>query len=105
MDNQACTKHCEQDLCNCHPVHLAAQKGNSKALETILTNDPFTLELRDDIDCTPPHCAIGADHAECVKFLLENGADVMTKGGRCSGRGGAIDDNDAVTMAIVLGST
>jgi ankyrin repeat protein len=40
-----------------------------------------------------------------VQLLLKNGADPVRRGGALSGNGSVIDDNDAITMAAVLGHT
>jgi ankyrin repeat protein len=103
-DDTSCNNDEQESICR-HPIHVAALDGNIAALEAIITNEAGTLELRDDRRCTPLHCAILSDHPECVHLLLKNGADPFRRGGALSGNGGAIDDNDAITMAAVLGHT
>jgi hypothetical protein len=49
--------------------------------------------------------AINTDHVERVQLLLGKEADAVIKGGFRSGSEGAMDDNDAIIMAAVLGST
>ena len=105
MDDITSCNSDEQEPIDRHPIHVAALNGNTAALETIITDEPDKLELRDDRHCTPLHCAILSDHPDCVQLLLKSGADPVRRGGALSGYGSAIDDNDAISMAAVLGHT
>ena len=57
-------------------VHDAVARGDVKALEELLTNDPELRESRDGLGKTPLHIAVTFAQEAPMRFLIEQGADV-----------------------------
>jgi len=56
------------------PLHLAALRNDVKALRNCAVRGD--VDFRDALDRTPLHVAAGSGSLECVKLLLDLGADV-----------------------------
>lgn len=57
------------------PLHTAAKKGELSKLNSILSM-PVNLNDYDELGYTPLHYAVMNGHMECVRRLLEKGANV-----------------------------
>ncbi|KAG5797969.1 hypothetical protein H9Q69_002974 [Fusarium xylarioides] len=57
-----------------NPAHLAAEAGYSKLLERILKRNEMLFGESNEEGYTPLQLAVRHGHAECVSFLMENGA-------------------------------
>ncbi|XP_065166554.1 serine/threonine-protein phosphatase 6 regulatory ankyrin repeat subunit A-like isoform X2 [Atheta coriaria] len=62
------------------PVHCAAFTGSERCLELLHTKFGVDcLRAKDSRNRTPLHLAAWHGHADCVRFLLDNGGDVEAK--------------------------
>jgi ankyrin repeat protein len=57
-------------------IHELAQKGNLKAVKTLVEQNPELVNARDKEARTPLHWACRGIHLEVVRFLVDKGADV-----------------------------
>ncbi len=57
-------------------VHEAAEEGNEEELLRLIQKDITSVNEDDEYGETPLHLACSAGHANCVKLLLNNGAEV-----------------------------
>ncbi|PKA51963.1 Ankyrin repeat domain-containing protein EMB506, chloroplastic [Apostasia shenzhenica] len=57
------------------PVHLASARGNCKALQILLLHDPDCVDIPSLNKETPLFLAVKANAADCVKLLLQLGAN------------------------------
>lgn len=64
----------KRDTTGKSPVHVAAESGNTKKLDSLLQKDADPNE-RDFSFNSPLHLAAAANQAECVKLLIEYGAE------------------------------
>ena len=69
----------------------AASKGDVKTLKAVVDADPSLMELRGIDGMTLLHCAASVGANDCVKYLLEKGADPMVE-----------DDNSNTSIAAAL---
>jgi ankyrin repeat domain-containing protein 42 len=59
-----------------YPAHTAAYKGDLQALQSLITKGIAGINDRDDTNSTPAHKAAGSGHVECLRWLMEMGADM-----------------------------
>ena len=57
-------------------IHEYAQKGDLKAVQILIEQNPELVNAKDEDGRTPLHWACRGVHLDVVKFLVENGADV-----------------------------
>eukprot|EP01102_Stenamoeba_stenopodia_P010797 TRINITY_DN3284_c0_g3_i1.p1 TRINITY_DN3284_c0_g3~~TRINITY_DN3284_c0_g3_i1.p1 ORF type:complete len:104 (+),score=30.28 TRINITY_DN3284_c0_g3_i1:196-507(+) len=61
------------------PIHRAAEAGDVKKLEKILSEDPTLVNIKGYDDLTPLHWAAISGNVEAVKLLLDRGANIDAK--------------------------
>ena len=64
------------------PIHAAAKKGHTKIVERLVKGNARNIEISDRLGSTPLMFAANgksAAHAETVRILIENGANVLHK--------------------------
>ena len=68
----------EQDHDNRTSLHLAAMKGHTSILASLIQHlpDESNLDIEDICGMTPLHCAVLSCHLQCVVVLLEFGASI-----------------------------
>ena len=57
------------------PLHIAALKGDSEAIKTILHQTPAIIDNQDSIGCTALHIASEQGRCKAVKMLCDQGCD------------------------------
>jgi ankyrin repeat protein len=60
-------------------VHEIASSGEVKKLESLLEKHPELLDAKGWFERTPLHCAAQHAHVDCVRLLIERGADVNAR--------------------------
>lgn len=60
-------------------AHEAAQEGDAKKLEKIITADKSQVSLQDENGWQPLHEGARGGHEEVVKLLLRHGADMNAR--------------------------
>lgn len=61
----------KKDIYGRTPLHRAAEIGNSKCIEALLTNKNVNLNEHDNVLWTALHFAVRNNHIDCVKILIE----------------------------------
>jgi acyl-CoA-binding protein len=56
-------------------IHWACDRGNESILELILSQPGINIDLKDNESQTALHYAASCGHKNCMKLLLQNGAD------------------------------
>ncbi|KAK2635076.1 hypothetical protein Ddye_029868 [Dipteronia dyeriana] len=75
-------------------LHAAARSGDLKAVQTILSSNPLSVNSRDKHSRTPLHLAAWSGHTEVVSYLCKQKADVGAA---------AMDDMGAIHFASQKG--
>ncbi len=57
-------------------IHEIAFAGDVQQLKALLDKKPELIEAKGWFDRTPLHCAAGFGHVDCVRLLIERGADL-----------------------------
>eukprot|EP00118_Oscarella_pearsei_P003738 m.15565 g.15565 ORF g.15565 m.15565 type:complete len:156 (+) comp26435_c0_seq3:553-1020(+) len=60
---------------NAYPAHAAACRGDLKVLQSLIARSVVDINARDDQNCTPAHTAASSGHVECLRWLMDLGAD------------------------------
>ena len=69
---------------------LAAFRGEQKALQSFIQQDPRLANDGDTLEKRPLSTAVGKDHKAMVRYLLDHGADPKLAEGRCCPHGSAL---------------
>ncbi|XP_062499177.1 ankyrin repeat domain-containing protein 42-like [Corticium candelabrum] len=69
-------EHGGDDKGTVYPAHMAAYQGDLQVLQSLVSRGIAGVNDRDDTNCTPAHKAAGNGHVECVRWLMEMGADM-----------------------------
>ncbi|XP_065841071.1 ankyrin repeat domain-containing protein 42-like [Oscarella lobularis] len=59
-----------------YPAHAAASRGDLKLLQSLIARTVVDVNARDDQNCTPAHRAAASGHVECLRWLIDLGADM-----------------------------
>jgi len=65
----------EMDENGLRPIHLAARHGAQVVVEALVLQGKVDINMQDEHGWTALHWAAASGHAECVIWLLENGAN------------------------------
>jgi len=71
---------------------LAAFRGEQKALQSFIQQDPRLANDGDTLEKRPLSTAVEKDHKAMVRYLLDHGADPKLAEGRCCPHGSALND-------------
>ncbi len=64
------------------PLHAAAQRGELERLQSLLMKYPAAIDVKDEMGWTPLHAGVQNGHADIVRFLIAQGADVNARGNK-----------------------
>ncbi|EKX53051.1 hypothetical protein GUITHDRAFT_64779, partial [Guillardia theta CCMP2712] len=60
-------------------LHYAAMNGNLPIMKMLFKTGQFQVNVQDDFGMTPLHLASRSNSEECVRNLIEQGADCMMR--------------------------
>ena len=83
-----------------HPIHLAAERGDAKAIKALLDADASLTTLGDRFGGTPLHRAVLGGHRDVVTMLLDRGADIHAVHGSAAWPGSGLINYQAIDLAI-----
>eukprot|EP00117_Sycon_ciliatum_P014234 scpid79511/ scgid14578/ Ankyrin repeat domain-containing protein 42 len=66
----------QQDTNLAYPGHAAAYQGNVELLHSLLARHQISINDRDERGATLVHRAAGNGQVQCLKYLIDHGADV-----------------------------
>jgi ankyrin repeat protein len=59
-------------------IHKSSQKGDLPKVKSILQNDPYLINSKDNDGLTPLQIAAREGHVEVCRYLLDSGASVVS---------------------------
>ncbi|UCE20783.1 MAG: ankyrin repeat domain-containing protein [Candidatus Aminicenantes bacterium] len=62
------------------PLHRAVESEDSNQVNDIVRKFPKSLNIKDERGWYPLHLAVQTGHLEIIKFLVDQGADINTRG-------------------------